>query len=307
MEYEFYTADVFTNRLFEGAQIAVFPNAEGLGEARMQQISNEFNLSETVFVFASGDDKTKRRMKVFSGFGEKDFAGHPVIATAYVLAETGNISLNGHSNPIVLEQNAGEINTNISVEDGKVKLVQFSLKPEPIIDRFVPRDQELAECLSLPIDAIENKKYHTLMVSCGFPYLIIPLTSYQAVRKATFNYSAWGQTTAPATSAQELLLFASQSVDTTAEFHGRLVGPHIGINEDPPIGSSIPAFTSYLCAHSHIRTGTYTFAIDRGTDSGRRSLIHIEMDNRGNNQLTVRVGGEAVMVSHGKINVPDPD
>ncbi len=305
MEYEFYTADVFTNRVFEGAQIAVFPNAEGLDKARMQQISKEFNLSETVFVFDSGADSNTRRMKVFSVFGEKDFAGHPVIATAFVLAETGNIELNGDSNPITLQQNAGEIYANISVENGKTKLVQFTLKPQPIIDRFVPREKEIAECLSLPVDAIESKKFNTLMVSCGLPYLVIPLVSYKAVRNAIFSYSAWSQTTAPATSAQELLLFSSQSANPAAEFHGRLVGPHIGITEDPPIGSSIPAFTSYLCAHSHIRTGTYTFAIDRGTETGRRSLLHIEMDNRGNNHLTVRVGGEAVMVSHGKINVPD--
>ena len=100
------------------------------------------------------------------------------------------------------------------------------------------------------------------------------------------------------------MLFANQTANTNSDFHARLVGPNIGVNEDPPIGSAMPAFTSYLCAHEHTRLGTYTFAIDRGNENDRRSLLHIEMDNKGKNQLNIRVGGQAVLVSEGKINVP---
>jgi len=66
----------------------------------------------------------------------------------------------------------------------------------------------------------------------------------------------------------------------------------------------MPAFTSYLCAHEQVAIGTYTFAIDRGDVGNRRSLLHIEMDNKGWNQLEIRVGGSAVLVSSGAMNVP---
>jgi hypothetical protein len=49
-ELEFYTLDVFTDRLFGGNQLAVFPGAPELEAAVMQSIAREFNLSETVFV-----------------------------------------------------------------------------------------------------------------------------------------------------------------------------------------------------------------------------------------------------------------
>ncbi|MGR9106724.1 MAG: PhzF family phenazine biosynthesis protein [Gammaproteobacteria bacterium] len=304
MEYQFYTADVFTRRPFQGAQIAVFPQAEGLDEASMAKIANELNLSETVFIFHPERNPKARRMRIFSPAGEIDFAGHPIIAAAYILAESGDIPLTSPTTPVELIQNKGPVKTHITVQDGKATLVQFTMKPEPIIDRFVPRESEICEFLGLPIQAIDTKKYQSMMVSCGFPYLIVPLNSYQAVRNARFDLSVWSRTTAPATSAQEILLFSAQTANPISDFHARLVGPRIGVKEDPPIGSSIPAFTSYLCAHPHVRTGTYTFAVDRGTESVRHSLLHIEMDNKGKNQLSIRVGGEAVLMAKGTMNVP---
>ena len=89
MEYDFYTADVFTNTAFEGAQIAVIPNAVGLDHSLMQKIANEFNLSETIFVFSCGEKSAILRMKIFSPSGEIDFAGHPIIATAFILVSIG--------------------------------------------------------------------------------------------------------------------------------------------------------------------------------------------------------------------------
>ncbi|MGH8547329.1 MAG: PhzF family phenazine biosynthesis protein [Methylococcales bacterium] len=304
MEYQFYTADVFTNRPFQGVQIAVFPKADGLNVGNMEKIANELNLSETVFVFRPEGRPNARRMRIFAPTGEIDFAGHPIIATAHILAEIGEFPLTAPTTPIELIQNTGPVKTHISVQDGKPVLVQFTMKPEPIVDRFVPRETEIAEFLELPVNAIDTKKYQSMMVSCGFPYLVVPLTSYQAVRNARFNFSVWSRTTAPATSAQEILLFSAQTANPVSDFHIRLVGPRIGVKEDPPIGSSIPAFTSYLCAHSHVRTGTYTFAVDRGTESGRQSLLHLEMDNKGKNQISIRVGGEAVLMSRGTMKVP---
>ena len=46
----FYTADVFTDRMFGGNQLAVFPDASGLEPALMQSIAREMNRSETTFV-----------------------------------------------------------------------------------------------------------------------------------------------------------------------------------------------------------------------------------------------------------------
>ncbi len=300
MALNYYIADVFTQEMFSGAQIAVFPDAQGLGDKQMAQLAGELNLSETVFVLPPSQQKATHRMRIFTPQGEVDFAGHPIIATAFILAVCGKVKLQDPYTSLVLEQNTGLIATHISGEDVHSGFVQFTQKVAPTIDRFTPTDQELARFLGIKATDIDSKKYMPRLVSCGFPYLIVPVFNYETVRKARFNFEAWSQSIAPQTAAQEILLFAPKSPCPDSDFHLRLLGPNIGSKDDPPVGSTLPAFAAYLCSHEHVRKGTYTFAVDRGGSEGRRSLLNLEMDNKGEALLTIRVGGTAVRVAEGR-------
>lgn len=305
MEYQFYTVDVFTDKPFNGAQIAVFPHADGLDADRMQLIAREFNLSETVFVCKPDGHDHHRRLRIFSPMREIDFGGHPVIAAAHVLAVTGELKLEGGNTEIILAQRTGNVRVNIIRARDNVTSVQFTMKSQPVIDRFVPMEDQIAEMLSLDEKNIEKDRYHALLVSSGQPYLIVPVKSYQFVRMAKFNIDAWSQSIAPSSLAREILLFTTHSDLPISNFHARLVGPDIGINEDPPIGSAMPAFTGYLCAHEHVKKGTYTFVIDRGTAATRRSVLNIEMDNNKSRENEIRIAGPAVLISRGEITMPD--
>ena len=305
MKYNYYIADVFTTQLFNGAQIAVFPNADGLSDEQMRLLARELNLTETVFVFHPESGSTKRKMRIFSPLGEIDFAGHPIIATAYVLGSCGDIDLTEALTHVVFEQNVGPIDVNITAEQGEPVFVQFSRKISSIVDRFAPTDEELASFLSIKQSELDHKKYSPRLVSCGVPYLIVPVWSYESVRKAKFNYSAWSQSTAPQTAAQEILLFAPKTPFVDSDFNARLLGPRIGMHEDPPIGSAMPAFASYLCSFEHTRKGTHTFAVDRGDAHSRRSVLNLEMDHKDMGLLTLRVGGAAVMFAQGTVNLPE--
>ncbi|MGR8999470.1 MAG: PhzF family phenazine biosynthesis protein [Gammaproteobacteria bacterium] len=305
MNYNYYIADVFTRQLFNGAQIAVFPNADGLSNEQMKLVARELNLTETVFVFHPESNSTTRKMRIFSPLGEIDFAGHPIIATAYVLGSCGDITLTEAITPVVFEQNVGPINVNISANQGIPFFVQFSRKISSIVDRFAPTDEELASFLSIQQSELDHKKYSPRLVSCGVPYLIVPVWRYETVRNAKFNYPAWSQSIAPQTAAQEILLFAPKTPFVDSDFNARLLGPRIGIHEDPPIGSAMPAFASYLCSFEHTRKGTHTFAVDRGDAHTKRSVLNLEMDHKGQEQLALRVGGEAVMFAQGTIMLPD--
>ncbi|CAN5868262.1 PhzF family phenazine biosynthesis protein [soil metagenome] len=310
MDLEFYTADVFTDTVFHGAQIAVFPDAQGLDAAKMQLIARELNLPQTVFVFPALKDTGRWRIRIFSPLAEAEFGGHGIIAAAFVLASIGAIALPQPHTPVVLEQQSGPVEVHITRDPkapARPMRAQFSMKTQYTIDRFVPAEDELAGILSLGVSdlrAPRAPKYTPLLVSCGYPYLIVPISSYAAVRRAQFNYTAWSQSAAPATFAREILLFATRTETLGSNFHARLIGPHIGFDDDPPIGSAMPAFAGYLCAHSHIRIGTYGFTIDRGQAATRKSLLTVEMDNKRTADLTVRVGGPAVMVSKGLMSIP---
>mgnify|MGYP003786004723 CR=1 FL=1 len=45
--------DVFTDRRFEGNQLAVFPEAAGLSDATIQAIAREMNFAESTFIMAA--------------------------------------------------------------------------------------------------------------------------------------------------------------------------------------------------------------------------------------------------------------
>jgi trans-2,3-dihydro-3-hydroxyanthranilate isomerase len=304
MKVDYYIADVFTTQLFNGAQIAVFPNADGLSDTTMKLLARELNLSETVFVFHPEQTDGKRKMRVFTPKKEVDFAGHPIIATAYVLGLCGDIQLNDGITHIVLEQNIGPIDVSVTALEGKPTFVQFARKVVAIIDRFAPTDEELASFLSIKQSGLDHKKYSPRLVSCGFPYLVVPVWNYETVRQAKFNSAAWSQSIAPQTAAQEILLFAPKTPFVDSDFNARLLGPYIGIDDDPPIGSAMPAFAAYLCSFAHTQKGTHTFAVDRGDADSRRSVINLEMDNKGHEQLALRVGGGAVLFAKGTIELP---
>ncbi|NOS73248.1 MAG: PhzF family phenazine biosynthesis protein [Methyloglobulus sp.] len=305
MKIEYYIADVFTKQLFNGAQIAVFPNADGLSDTTMQLLARELNLSETVFVFHPKKSDTKRLMRVFSPKKELDFAGHPIIATAYVLGLCGDIPLTDGITPIIFEQKIGLIDVTITAVDGKPTFIQFARTVASIVDRFAPTDEELASFLTIKQSELDHKKYSPRLVSCGFPYLIVPAWNYETVRQAKFNSAAWSQSIAPQTAAQEILLFAPKTPFPDSDFNARLLGPHIGIFDDPPIGSAMPAFAAYLCSFENTQKGTHVFAVDRGDAESRRSVINLEMDNKGHEQLPLRVGGEAVLFAQGTIDLPE--
>lgn len=303
MSLKYYVADVFTNTLFSGAQIAVFPNAGELSSDQMASIAREMNLSETVFVTNPNGDSATRRMRIFNPLTEIDFAGHPVIATAFVLATAGDVEVSEGITKLRFIQNHAEIEVNVTIKDGKPSFVQFGTTVSSVIDRYAPSDIELAEFLSIKPEDIDSKKYSTRLVSCGFPYLVVPVTSYEAVRKAKFNYAAWAQSSAPLTAALEVLLFSSKTPFIDADFNARLLGPNIGIHEDPPVGSAIPAFASYLCSFDFTQLGTHTYAVDRGDDKLRRSVLNVEMDHKGKDEMALRIGGEAVMVAEGTLYI----
>lgn len=307
MKYQYFVADVFTRQIFNGAQIAVFPNSEGLNELQMQLIARELNLTETVFIVQprKANGSNRRRMRIFSPQNEIDFAGHPVIASAFVLASCGDLSLNDPITPLIFEQNTGEVEVNISSQQGKPSFVQFSRKISAIIDRFAPTDEELASFLGLEINDLDHHKYSTRLVACGLPYLIVPVWRYESVRKARFNFEAWHQSCAPQTAAQEILLFAPKTPYPDSDFNARLLGPRIAVHDDPPVGNAMPAFASYLCSFDFMQKGTYTFAVDRGDQLSRRSLLNLEMDHLGERGLTIRVGGTAVMVIEALMEIPE--
>ena len=59
---DYLVYDVFTATAFGGNQLAVFPDARGLPEDRLQAITREFNFSEVTFCYPAPDAAHTRRV-----------------------------------------------------------------------------------------------------------------------------------------------------------------------------------------------------------------------------------------------------
>src|SRR5690348_802287 len=119
MNAKYITCDVFTDHTFGGNQLAVFPDASGIPPELMHPIAKEFNYSETTFVLPPSDPKHTRRVRIFTPGGELQFAGHPTVGTAHVLAAIGAVELTGPNTHIVLEEGVGPVPVTIRADDGK--------------------------------------------------------------------------------------------------------------------------------------------------------------------------------------------
>ncbi|WP_371362123.1 Trans-2,3-dihydro-3-hydroxyanthranilate isomerase [Sporomusa rhizae] len=304
MRYQFITTDVFTDILFSGNQLAVFPNAEGLDDKTMQLIAREFNLSETVFVFPPTNRDNTRKLRIFTPGTEVPFAGHPTIGTAFILAATGEIPLRGEITEIVFEEGIGDINVSITSKDGNPSFSQLSAGMLPEFGPAAPAAEEIAKVLSLSVSDITSTEYFPQAVSCGVPFLFVPVNDLQAVKRAKVNLSEWERVFSNYW-APHIYIFTAQTERPESSFHARMFAPALGIAEDPATGAAATAFAGYLGSRIAEGNTTYTSTIEQGFEIGRSSLIQVTLHKEDNRVTSIKVGGTSVLVGQGYIDVPD--
>lgn len=303
MELAYYTVDVFTQSAFSGAQISVFPHADGLDETQMRLIAKEMNHPETVFVFPGNND-VAAELRVFSPAGERAVGSHSVVAAARTLVHSKDLPVVEGDCVIHFAQGRKIFDVVLSQKDGRL-LTQLSMSVTPQIDRYVPDNKELQEVLGLGINDIETLKAKTLFVSCDTPYLIVPLRSMDAVYRARFSLEAWSRSSASSVAVNEILVYCSETESLQTDFHLRILGEHIAHEDSPPVGASIPAFVASLCETRGLADGTHTFWLERGHKASRQSILQVEFVKKATSALKVRIGGDAVLVAQGTILAPD--
>ncbi|MBI3188996.1 MAG: PhzF family phenazine biosynthesis protein [Gammaproteobacteria bacterium] len=294
MECPYYLIDVFTSQKFEGAQIAVFPQANALTEQKMQLLARELNLSETVFLCTATDGTSSTRLRIFTPQTELGFAGHPIIAAGYVMREI-------HAKPVENEFiQIGSVSlllNAIAVKD-ETRVV-FTLKTTGKLDNFVPSTTELGEILHLDANVIEQATLQPMLVNCSGEYLVIPVKTVAAFNDARFNINKW-TTSFVATLASKIVLCCRvRPEDQVPNYRVRLLGKGIDVNDDPPVGSAAPAMGMYLFAEKE--DGIFHAILQRGGDGKRKSLIELTLKKTAGKVDDIQIGGHAVKAGAGVI------
>ena len=301
MRYSFYTADVFTDRIFGGNSVAVFPHADRLSDGYMQVIAREFNLSETVFVFPPDEPQHTRRLRIFTPANEMAFAGHPTIGTAYILAAIDEIALTGDETNIVFEEGVGPVPVKIQARDGKPIFAQLSAAklPEPLAPP--PAVADLAAMLSLDVSDFVGEQMPPQGWSAGIPFLFVPLLNREALRRIKVRLDLWEQILKDYAAPQ---IYAFTHDTDGAAIRARMFAPAFNIPEDPATGSAATALAGYLNQFAGVSNGMMGWVIEQGFEMGRPSFLNVEADLKDGAITAVRVGGASVLVSAGEMEIP---
>jgi len=295
--HRFVTLDVFTSAPFGGNQLAVFLDARGIPEERLLAITREFNYSETTFCYPPEDPGNSKRVRIFTPGGEIPFAGHPTVGTAIALHAAGDAPAS-----MVLEEGVGPIPVTVSSTDDGTAFAQFAVARLPEVGPAAPSRGMLAEILSIDAEDILTTPFAPQSLSCGIPFLLVPLRSVQAVGRARVRLEKW-EATLKSSWAPEIFIFARDPDGGDTHFRARMFAPGLNVAEDPATGSANACFAGYLAARAPQSSGTLTWTVDQGIEMGRPSRIEIEADTADGVLTAVRVGGSAVLVSEGTMNV----
>jgi trans-2,3-dihydro-3-hydroxyanthranilate isomerase len=302
MNARYLTADVFTDRKFGGNQLAVFPDARQINSDLMPRIAQEFNYSETTFVLPPDDPSHTAKVRIFTPGGELQFAGHPTVGTAHVLASIGAIKLTGDETHIVLEEGVGPVPVTIRAKNGRPDFAQLTAAKLPEIGPPPPSADTLAAMLSLKSGDVLDNGMKAEALSCGTPFLFVPVRDRAAVGRSRIKMDLW-ESALGGYITKEVFVFAMDAELADNDIRARMFAPGIGVPEDPATGSACIALAGYLAGRDPRTQGTLRWIVEQGFEMGRPSILEIEADKKQGAVTTVRVGGRTVLVCDGTMEL----
>ena len=299
--------DVFTSEPLLGNQLAVFPDARALTLERMQRIANEMNFAESTFVLPSESGDTDVRMRIFTPNVEMPMAGHPTVGSTFALAEEGVIAAGRER--FVFGLNVGPTPVDLEWSDGRLRFAWMTQAVPVFAEPFGGR-AAVAKAIGLqPDDLVADLPVQE--VSCGVPFLFVPLRDREIVDRAAASASAlkaieFREASSPFAGLRRpnIFVFAVSPSGAAETAYSRMFAPEIGIVEDSATGSASGPLGCYLVRHGVVSDDAASRIVSlQGVAMGRASRIHIEISGTPEAISKVRVGGEAVLAGRGELFV----
>jgi trans-2,3-dihydro-3-hydroxyanthranilate isomerase len=279
---------------FGGNQLATFSDAKAnakLQPSEMQGIALEMHFSETTFVLSPALAGCAWRVRIFTPGSEVPFAGHPTLGTAFVLRRQHLLSRTAKQTTLELAIGA------IPIEFLSGDLVRMR-QPRPQFLEEQPSPAQVAEALGLTDTDISDAS-PVQFVSTGLPFLIVPIKSLTALRKAVPNPVRIMATLAERPS-RDIVIFSRETVNPDSHVHMRMFAPEFGVPEDPATGSAAGPLGAYVerydCVPRH-RIGD-PLMIEQGYEIQRPSRLVAEVVG-GTAAQAVLVSGHVKLVAEG--------
>ncbi len=278
--YRYVVADVFTDRPLAGNQLAVFTDAREIPEEQLQPLAREMNFSETVFVYRPlGDGHA--RIRIFTPVDELQFAGHPVLGTAFVLA--GPLQLP----EIRLETGVGVVPVRLERDDGRIVFGRME-QPIPTVETFERQDELLAAV------GVESSDPPIELYDLGIRHVYVGLPREEEVAALQPDLAALTRLTG--------VVGVNCFAGSGTRWKNRMFAPADGVAEDPATGSAAGPLAVHLARHGRIDFGQ-EIEVRQGEEVHRPSLLYARADGSAERIEKVEVGGAAVVVARGEFRL----
>lgn len=291
-KFEYLTVDVFADRRFGGNQLAVFPDASGLSDDEMQDLSAEMNLSETTFVLPASDTANTARVRIFNRTAEMPFAGHPNVGTAVVLANLGRAP----GEVLRFEQVAGIAEVELTRDRSGVVVGAVVEAPRPLELFAELPPASIASCLDLDDGDLVTTNHPPVVAGLGVDFVFVEVVE-SALGRASPRLDAYRCTYEESgLSSNRLSIFVYAHVE--GGVRARMFAPMAGTWEDPATGSANATLGALLL---HLGGGNeLAYEAWQGIEMGRPSRLVVRAWRTGNG-IRASVGGACVPVFRGHV------
>jgi trans-2,3-dihydro-3-hydroxyanthranilate isomerase len=232
-------------------------------------------------------------VRIFSPEKEMPFAGHPTLGTAFVIQQE------------IIEQKVDEVVLNLKVGQIPVSFNYKGNRPDTLFMKQVPPTfgrtvdpKTVSEVLSINLDDVDAR-FPVEEVSTGLPFLIVPIKTLNAVKRARTNRDKYFKLI-ERLDAKAILLFCPETYSEDNDLNVRMFGDYFGITEDPASGSANGCLAGYLVKHGYFGKNKIDLRVEQGYEMGRPSLLFLKAEKKPG-RISVLVGGRAIMVAEGEL------
>ena len=290
MKHPLYIVDVFAEAKYEGNQLAVVLDNEGIPSDLMQKLAREMHFSETTFITASDLDKKTFKVRIFTPESELPFAGHPTLGTAYIAQK---ILLKKKVDELTLDMKAGKIPVKFNYEGDEPSVLWMRQLP-PVFGDTHPVER-FAEFLGLKPEDFDTS-FPIQEVSTGVYFYIIPLKTRDALKRVKVDYEKLADYSRDR-KAKWPFMFCSEPENPENHLKARMI---TSFTEDPATGSANGCFAGYLVKHRYFGGDSIDVRVEQGAEVNRPSILYLRAEKK-QDGIEVNVGGKVAYVAEGHL------
>ena len=132
-------------------------------------------------------------------------------------------------------------------------------------------------------------RYPAQAVSTGLEFLLVPLVSFAALKKARIVSSRL---------AQDYFIFCEGGYNDEQHIQARMFTSELGVVEDPATGSANGCLASYLVEHEYLGGNEVDVTVGQGYEVNRPSQLYLKA-SKSEGEFDIRVGGKVRIVAEG--------